>query len=128
MSFDIMTELIFGRAYDLLGKNTYRYVPEAIEHSNVRVGVLIQVPSLKFCRLDKILFPKAIAGRNLFIRFVGKLLRDTFKSASASRKDFFAVLSTVKDPQTGLGLTREEIAAESTTLVVAGTCWEPEFP
>lgn len=120
LSFDIMSDLIFGKIYDLLGKPTYRYVVQAIEESNVRVSVLLQSPWIKIGRLDKYMFPKAILGRNLFIRFVGKLLRDTMKLDKSTRKDFFARLSTAKDPETGEGLRKEEIIAESTTLVVAG--------
>jgi len=116
-----MSDLIFGRAYDLLTKETYRYVVRAIEASNVRVSVLIQAPALKVFRLDKYLFPKAIFGRNLFIRFVGKLLRDSSKLDPLKKKSFFSFLASAKDPQTGTGLRREEILAESTTLVVAGT-------
>lgn len=115
-----MSDLIFGRAYDLLTKETYRYVVRAIEASNVRVSVLIQAPALKVFRLDKYLFPKAIFGRNLFIRFVGKLLRDSSKLDPLKKKSFFSFLASAKDPQTGTGLRREEILAESTTLVVAG--------
>lgn len=115
-----MSDLIFGRAYDLLTKETYRYVVKAIEASNVRVSVLIQAPSLRLFRLDKYLFPGAVLSRNLFVRFVGKLLRDSSKLDPLKKKSFFNFLSTAKDPQTGTSLRKEEIQAESTTLVVAG--------
>ncbi len=121
LAFDIMADLIFGGKYNLLERQTYRYVPSVIEASNVRVSAILQAPCLKFGRLDKVLFPKAIVARNVFIRFVGKLLRDTLKVDRSSKRDFFAVLSTAKDPETGSGFTQEEIIAESTTLVVAGT-------
>ena len=121
LAFDIMADLIFGGKYNLLEKQTYRYVPGVIEASNVRVSAILQAPCLKSFRIDKILFPKAIVARNLFIRFVGKLLRDTLKVDRSKKRDFFAVLSTAKDPETGSSFTQEEIIAESTTLVVAGT-------
>ena len=115
-----MAELIFGGKYNLLERQTYRYVPNAIEASNVRVSAVLQAPGLKFCRLDKMLFPKAIMARDLFIGFVGKLLRDIRRADRSGKKDLFATLSTAKDPETGSGFTQEEIIAESTTLVVAG--------
>lgn len=121
LAFDIMADLIFGGKYNLLERQTYRYVPTVIEASNVRVSAILQAPILKLGRLDKILFPKAIVGRNVFIRFVGKLLRDTLKVDRSEKKDLFAVLSTAKDPETGSRFTQEEIIAESTTLIVAGT-------
>ena len=121
LAFDIMADLIFGGKYNLLERQTYRYVPSVIEASNVRVSAILQAPILKSGRLDKMMFPKAIVARNIFIRFVGKLLRDTLKVDRSQKRDFFAVLSTAKDPETGSGFTQEEIIAESTTLVVAGT-------
>ena len=121
LAFDIMADLIFGGKYNLLERQTYRYVPSVIEASNVRVSAILQAPILKLGRLDKMLFPKAIVARNVFIRFVGKLLRDTLKVDRSQKRDFFAILSTAKDPETGSGFTQEEIIAESTTLVVAGT-------
>ncbi|KAL8827689.1 MAG: hypothetical protein Q9191_003034 [Dirinaria sp. TL-2023a] len=115
-----MAELIFGGKYNLLERQTYRYVPSAIEASNVRVSAVLQAPGLKFCRIDKMLFPKAIIARDIFIGFVGKLLRDIRRADRSGKKDLFATLSTAKDPETGSGFTQEEIIAESTTLVVAG--------
>jgi cytochrome P450 len=104
----------------MLERETYRYVVKIIETSNIRVSSILQAPILRMFRLDKLLFPKAIAARNLFIRFVGKLLRDTQKNDRSKRKDLFAILTEAKDPETGLGFNQEEIISESTTLVVAG--------
>lgn len=115
-----MADLIFGGKYNLLERQTYRYLPNMIESSNIRVSAILQAPVLKFGRIDKILFPRAIVARNLFIKFVGKLLRDTLKVDRSSKRDFFAILSSAKDPQTCSGFTQGEIVAESTTLVVAG--------
>lgn len=49
-----MAEIIFGaKKYDLIGKSNYRYVVDAIETSNVRVGVMLQASWIKFARMDK---------------------------------------------------------------------------
>ena len=54
LAFDIMADIIFGaKKYDLIGKSNYRYVVNAIETSNVRVGVMLQASWLKFARMDK---------------------------------------------------------------------------
>ncbi|OCL09020.1 cytochrome P450 [Glonium stellatum] len=120
LAFDIMASLIFSGRYNMLERETYRYVVKIIELSNIRVSSILQAPILKIFRLDKVLFPQAIAARNLFIRFVGKLLRDTQKNDRSGRKDLFAIITEAKDPETGLGFNQEEIIAESTTLAVAG--------
>lgn len=49
-----MADIIFGaKKYDLIGKSNYRYVVNAIETSNVRVGVMLQASWIKFARMDK---------------------------------------------------------------------------
>lgn len=120
-AFDIMADLIFAGKYNLLERDQYRYVVNAIETSNVRVGALLQAPILRFARLDKMLFPKSIYARDLFVRFVGKLLRDTLRADNCGRKNLFNTLSTIVDPVSGSRFKQEEIVSESTTLVVAGS-------
>lgn len=120
LAFDLMATFIFSGRYNMLEREQYRYVMNCIEESNIRVSSILQAPILKAFRLDKLLFPRAIVARNLFLGFVGKLLRDTKKNDRSQRKDLFEMLSHAKDPETGKGFSPEEIIAESVTLVVAG--------
>ncbi|KAF2181847.1 cytochrome P450 [Zopfia rhizophila CBS 207.26] len=120
LAFDLMASFIFSGKYNMLEREQYRYVVKVIEASNIRVSSILQAPILKMFRMDKILFPQAIMARNLFLGFVGKLLRDTKKNDRSQRKDLFEMLSHATDPETGEGFTPSEIIAESATLVVAG--------
>lgn len=120
LAFDLMTSFIFSGKYNMLEREQYRYVVQCIEESNIRVSSLLQAPVLKTLRLDKLLFFRAIYARNKFLRFVGKLLRDTKKNDRTQRKDLFEMLTHAKDPESGKGFTPDEIVAESVTLVVAG--------
>lgn len=104
----------------MLEKDKYRHVIQDIEDSNVRTGVLLQAPELSIRRIDKRLFPESIKGRNNFIQFVSGLLKRRMSSNELKRKDVFSFLLQAKDPETQEGLTTAEIAAESTTMVVAG--------
>lgn len=142
LSFDIMADLIFGAQYDLLGTERFRYMPEVIEKSNVRISALVQFPRLTWLRLDKHLFREAIFARNRFLNFVMRLVRDrmalskgsvcgiygnTVKvsgngtSTSYKPSDVYSKLEMARDPHTGVGFRPHEIASESTTLVVAGS-------
>ncbi|KAH7122774.1 cytochrome P450 [Dendryphion nanum] len=120
LAFDLMATFIFSGKYNMLERNQYRYVVKCIEESNIRVSTILQAPCLKNFRIDKLLFPRAIIARNMFLNFVGKLLRDTKKNDRSQRKDLFEMLSHAKDPESGRGFSPEEIVAESVTLVVAG--------
>ncbi|RFU28638.1 hypothetical protein B7463_g7707, partial [Scytalidium lignicola] len=121
LAFDIMADVILGQKYNLLDDSSNRFVVEAIENSNVRVGVLIQAPEISIFRLDKWLFRDAIKARNLFIKFVNRFLRERMSQSGSGTKDVFSILITAKDPQTGEGFRLAEIGSESTTLMVAGS-------
>jgi cytochrome P450 len=125
LTFDIMGDVIFGVKLNLLDNFANRYIVSAIENSNVRVSVLIQSPILGtkwMGRLDRYLFPKAIAARGHFLKFVSGLVNHTMKlDCSPAARTVFSVLTTSSDPETGDTLSARELMAESTTLCVAGS-------
>jgi cytochrome P450 len=123
-----MADVVFGAHYNLLEDERFRYVVESIDKSNVRMSFLIQFPRFAKLKIDKYIFREAIRARNRFIRFVtravgdrlGKITNTSPEKVSAEGADVFANLAAARDPETGGGFTLNEIAAESTTLVVAG--------
>lgn len=130
LTFDIMTKVVFDAQYDVLGKSDHRPVLDAILDSNVRMGTLYQYPALeKWKSLNRRFFPAAIAARSIFVRFVTRMVTDRIElgkkqrdSPAIERKDdVFGRLSKTKDPDTGATLTLNELGAESTTLIVAGS-------
>ncbi|MCJ1389640.1 hypothetical protein MMC18_002497 [Xylographa bjoerkii] len=121
LTFDIMSDVVFGEAFELLEKPENRFVPECIEGSNVRTSVLVQAAELSTRRLDRYLFPQAILARNRFISFVSRLLKARMSAEPLKRRDVFSFLLGAKDPETQQSLSMAEIGAESTTLIVAGS-------
>lgn len=115
-----MSNIIFGVPWSTLRSPTYRFIPEVIEKSNVRVGTLTQAPEISFLRFDKIAFPEAIRARDKFVRFVDEMLSQGIKHASKTGCGVFAILSRSKDPETGEPLKMRELGGESATLIVAG--------
>ncbi|EEP79614.1 conserved hypothetical protein [Uncinocarpus reesii 1704] len=120
-TFDVMCNIIFDIPWSTLRDPTYRFVPDVIEKSNVRVGTLAQAPELTIFRLDKLLFPEAIRARDKFITFIDKVLGEGIKAAGTSGKGVFATLTNAKDPETQQPLRMRELGGESATLIVAGT-------
>jgi cytochrome P450 len=124
-----MADVVFGAHYNLLENERFRYVLECIDRSNIRMSVLTQWPEFAKWKINKYLFPEAIYARNRFIKFVSRVVGDRlakFKTAfpdkvSNEPPDVFANLAAAKDPETGDGFSVDEIAAESTTLIVAGS-------
>lgn len=121
LTFDIMSSVIFGATFDLLSKEDNRYVPAAIEASNVRTVVVCHAPILRFRRWDRKLFKVAIQNRNRFLTFVTGLLQERMVAKSQPKADAFSFLLQATDPETGERMTPAELGAEATTLVVAGS-------
>ncbi|KAF2472676.1 cytochrome P450 3A31 [Lindgomyces ingoldianus] len=120
--FDIMTEVVFGLKYDLIGSKAHRHVIDAIAIANIRTTILLYFPKLMWNRLDKKLLPASIAARNAFLMFMGKLLHDRYRVKPADNaRDVLSALLKVRDVDTGKGLNTEQINADSTTLVIAGS-------
>ncbi|OJJ08116.1 hypothetical protein ASPVEDRAFT_144252 [Aspergillus versicolor CBS 583.65] len=121
-TFDVMCSVIFGVPWSSLTEKKYRNVPHLIEVSNVRVGCLIEAGGSKNMKIDKYLFPAAIAARNQFVKFVNDIIRQGMAmSGKGSLKGAFALLRDATDPETQEPLSFKELCGESATLVVAGT-------
>lgn len=118
-----MSTLIYSASYDTLGKDAFRFVPRAIEDSNVRMSVILQAPELMLGRLDKKIFPRSITARNKFLKFLGSMiaLRSKAKPAEKHAEDIFSFLQKAHDPESGKGFGIEELVGESATLIVAGS-------
>ncbi|KAK8091784.1 hypothetical protein PG997_002145 [Apiospora hydei] len=132
LSFDIMADVVFGAKYNLLENEKFRYVPEAIDDSNVRMSALIQWPDLAALKIDKYIFRKCIVARNRLVKFIMRVVKDRVEkgktlasidldSPTSADADVFANLATATDPETGDRFRPDEIAAESATLIVAGS-------
>ncbi|KAH8724220.1 cytochrome P450 [Phaeosphaeriaceae sp. PMI808] len=121
LSFDIMSDIVFSARYGLLEDEKFRYVTMAIDSSNRRMSTFIQFPQLAGWRMmDRYLFKDARIARNKFITFVMQVVRERLQRKEEGA-DIFAQLAAAKDPETGEGFSPNEIHAESTTLIVAGS-------
>ncbi|KYK57384.1 cytochrome P450 [Drechmeria coniospora] len=120
LAFDIMTSVSFDSEFDTMGSPEYRYAMQAIEDSNVRLGVLIQAPELNFAKMDRKLFPKALVGRYKFVKFIRMVLAKRLGATKTASRDIFSFLQQCKDPTTGKELSTAELSTETATFIVAG--------
>lgn len=133
-TFDLMCSLIYSASYDTTSRADFRFVPQCIERSNVRMSVILQAPELMWARLDRKLFPKSIAARNRFLKFLGSMIAARLQKSKTSHNqsdtpegvpqrdgDIFALYEKARDLETGKGFSTKELTAESATLVIAGS-------
>ena len=119
IAFDIMLDVVYGSKSDMVGKPDNRPLLDAIAKSNIRVGVMMPLYYLKNSIFDRYLFPSSIIARYTFIAFIKSLLqskKDGQGSLSA-RRSVYSILAGSSDSES---LGPNEIAAESTNLIVAG--------
>lgn len=115
-----MLDVVYGSKSEMITKPDNRPLLDDIARSNIRVGVMMPLYYLKNTAIDRYLFPASIVSRYRFLAFVKALLqskKDT-KMLEPQRQSVYSILMGSND---GEGLGHNEIAAESTNLIVAGT-------
>jgi cytochrome P450 len=123
LTFDIMGDLCFGKAFGMLDHPTNRFAIDLIGNAAHRHLICGTFPLLHRWHLDRFLFPHIAAGRARYMAYSkAQAVERTQMSADKSdRKDFFYYLLKAKDPETGLGFSMQELWGESNLLIIAGS-------
>ncbi|KAL4864887.1 cytochrome P450 [Aspergillus spectabilis] len=119
LTFDVMTEFVFGVKYDLLQDPRWRHVVHDIEVTNVRLYVLMHLRLLYLGRLDKRLFPAATRGARGFLHFINQLLTDYPHRENHSHADAFTNFTGAKDKDNKSLMNPKQIYSEAVVFVTA---------
>ena len=114
-----MTELVFGKALQMLSVVDNRFILRLIQVASFRVGVCLQMPTLAVWNIDKFFTPHVRKIRDKYIRISKEMAMERMNMES-KRQDLFSYILAAKDPETGNGFSLDEIWGESTLLIVAG--------
>ncbi|RDW76333.1 cytochrome P450 [Aspergillus mulundensis] len=121
-TFDIMSQLVFGTSYNLLGDAANHWIIDGVLGQLRRISYITQLPEAETLRLDKMLFPNA---RRKAVRFSlkGREIMEARKNkdVSNSKNDVFSKLLAAKDPETGEALSHSQLWAEGNVLIIAGS-------
>ncbi|KAK3695927.1 hypothetical protein LTR37_018282 [Vermiconidia calcicola] len=122
MTFDIMGDLCFGKAFGMLERPDNRFAIDLIgnaAHRHLMCGTYLPLHEY---HIDKILFPKIAGMRQRYMQFSkAQAAQRTNMGMDGDRKDFFYYLLKAKDPETGRGFTTPELWGESNLLIIAGS-------
>lgn len=125
LTFDVMGELCFGRAFGMLVDKSQRFVTELIDkaaHNHYICGNYLPLRTLK---ISNFLFPTISADRWKFILHSRACANDRMKLHSDGldddKRDFFHYLLEAKDPETGEGFETLELWGEANVLMIAGS-------
>ncbi|KAL7268966.1 hypothetical protein RUND412_008386 [Rhizina undulata] len=120
LTFDIMGELSFGKNFGMLESEENRYVPKIIDKTTHRGLICGTVTQLDTYRLDT-WFIKSIAdGQKKLWNFAGQKAQERI-AMKGDRKDFFYFLINAKNSDGENLYSMDEMWAESTLLMVAGS-------
>ncbi|KAK1590716.1 putative cytochrome P450 [Colletotrichum navitas] len=120
-TFDVMSQLVFGKSYHLLESSDNHWITDAILGQMRRVSFLMQLPELEDMKLHNILFPNARKKALKFSLKSREMMEKREEASEGAANDLFAKLFSSKDPETGESLSRQQLWAESNLLIIAGS-------
>ncbi|OHW97897.1 hypothetical protein CSPAE12_03515 [Colletotrichum incanum] len=120
-TFDVMSQLVFGKSYHLLESSDNHWIAGAILGQMRRVSFLMQLPELEDMRLHHVLFPHARKEALRFSMKSKQMMEKRRESSEEVADDLFSKLLAAKDPETGESLSRLQLWAESNLLIIAGS-------
>ncbi|ORX95259.1 cytochrome P450 [Clohesyomyces aquaticus] len=120
--FDIMGDLVFGKAFGMLESPVNRFAVELVGNAAHRHLICGTHLTIHKWHLDKILFRKIAAQRGQYMQYSkAQAMERTKLGVDVDRKDFFYYLLNAKDPETGKGFSMDELWGESNLLIIAGS-------
>lgn len=120
--FDIMGDLVFGKAFGMLESPVNRFAVDLVGNAAHRHLICGTHLTIHRWHLDKILFRKIAAQRGQYMQYSkSQAMERTKTGLDVDRKDFFYHLLNAKDPETGKGFSMDELWGESNLLIIAGS-------
>ena len=129
MTLDIVSDLTFGRSFQMLQKPDMRFVARALMGTGRRMGISFQFPAAfrtgpsgQWLSLDTWLLPDTNKLRADWIAVGGKWAMDRIEAErhQGNRNDMMSFIISAIDPETEQQLGIHEILAEAYTLITAG--------
>ncbi|KAF2087755.1 cytochrome P450 [Saccharata proteae CBS 121410] len=122
LTFDVMSDLVFGTSYEMLDRPDKHWITTDLESGGQRAGIIFQFPLFAYLKLDRIIFPRMSTRQTRFRRSCQTMANDRMSNpASASKRDVFGNVIAAVDPETGTGFPIQELWSESILLIVAGS-------
>ncbi|KAH7371505.1 cytochrome P450 [Pyrenochaeta sp. MPI-SDFR-AT-0127] len=120
--FDIMGDLVFGKAFGMLESPVNRFATQLVGNAAHRHLICGTHLTIHNWHLDKLFFRKIAGQRAQYMQYSkAQAMERTKLGVDVDRKDFFYYLLNAKDPETGKGFSMDELWGESNLLIIAGS-------
>lgn len=122
LTFDVMGDLCFGKAFEMLEHHENRHVIDLLGNAAHMHLILGTNPAIKTFGLNKALFREIYNKRMQYMAYSKAQAAERTKiGLDTDRKDFFYYLLNARDPETGMGFSTPELWGESNLLIIAGS-------
>ncbi|EON68661.1 hypothetical protein W97_07919 [Coniosporium apollinis CBS 100218] len=120
LTFDVFSDLLLGKSFGMLTSTLNRFIIRGVASSSKRAGIFLQMPWLTNLYADLILFPDTAVWRSQFFQTVVDISTERL-AIKEGRQDIFQLIQDARDPETGAGMSMNELVSECTLLIVAGS-------
>jgi cytochrome P450 len=123
-TLDVVGAFGFGQSFEMQSKVENRYISKAIADAAPIIGVYYQYPGLADLKIERLL--RRIGGGSLawtlqrFSALVKAMVVRRMSMEKDAVRDLFSFMVDAKDPETGIGVSQDEIWAESRLFIIAG--------
>ena len=121
LTFDIMGDLCFGKAFNMLESPSNHFAADMIGMAAHRHSICGTMPMLHNYHLDGYLFPTLAKGRARYMQYSKGQAKARIEVEDPDRRDFFHYLMAAVDPETGAKFSMSELWGESNLLIIAGS-------
>ena len=127
MTTDVVSDLSFGKSFQLLNKPDMHFITESIGSYVSRGFMAMQYPALfsqgtgSWLSLHTWLFP-GLLDRGRYAQATGNVAQERIdsKDSMKDRKDIMSLLLEAEDPETGEKLSTMEVRSEAHLMISAG--------
>jgi cytochrome P450 len=121
LGFDVVGHLGFGTALNLQTSDKNRFIYRGMRTSGYRSNIYIQFPFLKKLNLEYALYPFGLLSDQMKYYYAMREMILTRRSEPKdARKDLYAFIADIKDPETGKSLRLRDIWSEASFFMPAG--------
>ena len=128
MTVDVISELSFGKSFDMLRKPDSRWITESISSYIRRSFMAMQYPAIftrggsSWLSADTWLFPGLLKERARYLAATIDVVqrRIDANDAMKDRKDIMSYLLAARDPESGENLQLAEVWSEAYLMISAG--------
>ncbi|KAK4561540.1 hypothetical protein LTR86_004858 [Recurvomyces mirabilis] len=117
LTFDIMTQIVFGKNFHTMSDTTYQHIIKAMQISRIRSAVVAYMPIVGALRLDRLFLLESLLEAKTFLTFIYGLMKSKLDALSTPPGDILSYLMALERDTP----RRRELDAEAPLLIIGAS-------